>query len=152
MEATLEIPLPLRAEHHRLHEHLGAATREPGAIGAAAREVARLLHPHFEREEAFAMPPLALLARLARGERDDDMDAVVPLARRLKAELPAMLAEHQQIVQALDQLRSAARAGGRGEYERFADALVEHAQMEEAVLYPAAILVGEVLAREASMP
>ena len=57
-----------------------------------------------------------------------------------------MLAEHQQIGMALEKLRAAARAAGRGEYERFADALALHARTEEAVLYPAAILVGEVVA------
>jgi hypothetical protein len=75
------------------------------------------------------------------------MAEVLPMTRRLKAELPAMLAEHEQIVAALGKLRAAARASGLGEYERFAEALVLHAQTEEQVLYPAAILVGEHVAR-----
>src|SRR5512134_3752529 len=62
-----EIPKPLQAEHEELHASLVRATREPGAVGEAAREVARRLHPHFVREEQFALPPLALLAELARG-------------------------------------------------------------------------------------
>ena len=68
------------------------------------------------------------------------------MTQRLKAELPAMLAEHEQIVGALDKLRAAARESGLAEYERFADALVLHAQTEEQVLYPAAIVVGEYIA------
>jgi hypothetical protein len=146
MDNRFAIPAPLRAEHEELHTRLAAATREAGEIGQAAREVAQLLHPHFVREEEFAMPPLALLAPLARGEIRADMADVLPLTRQLKAELPAMLQEHQQIVAALDKLRAAARAAGRGEYERFAEALVLHAQTEELVLYPAAILVGELVA------
>lgn len=149
MDTDIDIPAPLRAEHHRLHERLGALVREPGAIGAAARELDQALEPHFRREEAFALPPLGLLPALARGERTDDMAAVLPLAQRLKAELPAMLAEHRQIVGALDKLRGAARAEGRDDVERFSEALAEHAMMEETVLYPAAILVGEVLERAA---
>lgn len=146
MDTRFEIPAPLRAEHEELHARLSAAAREPGAVGEAAREVARLLHPHFVREEEFALPPLALLAALARGERPAGMADVLPMTRRLKAELPAMLAEHQAIVGALEKLRSAARATGHAEHERFADALVLHAQTEETVLYPAAILVGELVA------
>ena len=142
-----EIPKPLQAEHEELHAMLVKATQEPGAVGEAAREVARLLHPHFVREEQFALPPLALLAELARGGVTPDMAEVLPMTQRLKAELPAMLAEHQQIVGALGKLRAAARASGLAEYERFADALVLHAQTEEQVLYPAAILVGEHVAR-----
>lgn len=41
-----EIPKPLQAEHEALHATLVKATKEPGAVGEAAREVARLLHPH----------------------------------------------------------------------------------------------------------
>jgi hypothetical protein len=146
MTHPFEIPAPLRAEHDALHEALGAATREPGLLGETAREVARALHPHFVREEAFAMPPLALLGALARGPVTPDMAPVVPMSRRLRDELPAMLAEHQQIVAALEKMRSAASAAGRADYVRFADALVLHAQTEELVLYPAAILVGDKVA------
>lgn len=148
MDNRLEIPAPLRAEHEELHARLAAATREPGAIGAAAREVARVLHPHFVREEEFALPPLALLAPLARGETPPHMAEVLSMTSRLKTELPAMLAEHGHIVGALEKLRDAARAAGRPEYERFADALVLHAQTEESVLYPAASLVGEFIAQK----
>jgi hypothetical protein len=109
--------------------------------------VARLLHPHFVREEEFALPPLTLLEKLAREGATREMAEVLPMTRRLKAELPQMLAEHKQIVGALDKLRDAARTAGRPEVERFAGALVLHAQTEEQVLYPAAILAGELVAR-----
>ena len=54
-----EIPGPLQVEHEELHERLVAATKAPGEVGAAAREVARVLHPHFVREEEFALPLVA---------------------------------------------------------------------------------------------
>ena len=147
METPIAIPAPLRAEHEELHATLAAATREPGPLGAAARGVARLLHPHFVREEEFALPPLGLLAEVASGRITPGMARVLPMTRRLKAELPAMLEEHRQIVGALEQLRAAGRAAQRPDVERFADALMLHAQTEELVLYPAAILVGEQVAR-----
>lgn len=142
-----EIPKPLQIEHQELHATLVKATNEPGAVGEAAREVARLLHPHFVREEEFALPPIALLADIALRGVTPQMAEVLPLTRRLRAELPAMLAEHERIVAALEKLRAAARGAERAEYERFADALVLHAQTEEQVLYPAAILVGEHVER-----
>jgi hypothetical protein len=61
--------------------------------------------------------------------------------------MPAMLGERKQIVAALEKLRTAARAVQHPEYERFAEALVVHAQTEEQVMYPAALLVGEQVAR-----
>jgi len=125
-----------------LHARLVQATKEPGAVGEAAREVARLLHPHFVREEEFALPPLALLAEIARSGVRPEMAEVLPMTRRLEAEVPAMLAEHARIVQALDNLRAAARVANQAEHERFAEALMLHAQSEELVLDPAAILIG----------
>lgn len=142
-----EIPKPLQIEHEELHATLVEATKAPGAVGEAAREVARLLHPHFVAEEEFALPPLGLLSALAAGGARPEMAEVLTMTRRLKAELPKMLAEHKQIVGALEKLRAAAHAAGRAEYERFADALILHAQTEEQVLYPAAILIGEHVAR-----
>jgi hypothetical protein len=143
---NLDIPAPLKVEHEALHDTLKQATREPGAVGDAAREVARLLHPHFVREEEFAMPPLGLLSALATGAPRADMAEVIDIGRRLEAELPAMLAEHGEIVRALSQLEAAARAAGLPQYEKFASDLTLHAQTEEQVLYPASILVGKYLA------
>ena len=150
-----EIPKPLQIEHQELHATLVKATQEPGTVGEAAREVARLLHPHFVREEEFALPPIALLADVALRGVTPQMAEVLPLTRRLKAELPAMLAEHEHIVAELAKLRAAARGSELAEYERFADALVLHAQTEEQVLYQAAILVGEyveLVLKEAAPP
>ena len=139
------IPHPLRMEHHELHEELARATREPGPVGEAARGVAKVLHPHFVREEEFAMPPLGALAALARGEKVADAATLIAQARRVADELPQMLAEHRQIVVALERLQEAAIAAGKPEHAHFAEKLKLHAQTEEEVLYPAAILVGRAL-------
>ena len=144
---TFEIPAPLKAEHDELHAQLVKATQAPGAVGEAAREVARLLHPHFVKEEQFALPALGLLADVVRGAVRAEMADVLPMTRKLKTELPSMFAEHRQIVVALDKLRAAAQAAGMPQYVGFADALKLHAETEELVLYPAAILLGEHLAR-----
>lgn len=143
---TFAIPVPLQKEHAQLHAMLVIATKEQDPIGEAAREVARLLHPHFVREEEYALPPLGLLNALARGEITPEMADVLPMTRRLKNELGTMLDEHRQIVGALEKLRSAAQHANRKEYEEFAAALIMHAQSEEEVFYPAAILVGEYVA------
>ena len=68
-------------------------------------------------------------------------------AEQLEAELPQMLAEHQTIVAALNRLSEAAARAGRSEIVAFAEALVEHARTEEEVMYPAAVLVGQVVRR-----
>jgi hypothetical protein len=71
------------------------------------------------------------------------MQAVLRLTDKLKADLDQMLAEHKAIVAALGNLFAAAKTAGKPEYAQFAEALMLHAQTEEEVTYPAAILVGE---------
>ena len=85
------------------------------------------------------------LVELARGEINAEMAAVLELTDRLEAELPEMLDEHRSIVEALNTLRDAAARAGHDDIVAFAEALVEHAQTEETVMYPAAILVGQVV-------
>lgn len=63
----------------------------------------------------------------------------------LKGELPRMLEEHKGIRAAVKALRAAAAAEQAPKYEKLADQLALHAQTEEEVLYPAAVLVGELL-------
>ena len=139
------IPEPLKREHDELHEQLRKATREGGAVGEAAKALANLMHPHFVKEDEYALPPLGLLPLLAEGSVTPDMTAVLKLTDTLKQELGEMLAEHKTIVAALQVLADAARRENKGEYVAFAEKLMLHAQTEEEVMYPAALLVGEYL-------
>ena len=107
--------------------------------------MAAVLHNHFLKEEEFALPPIGLLAPLARGEVDEEMRVVLVMTERLKAELPEMLREHQAVVAALEELSAAAQKEKLPEHARFAEKLMLHAKTEEEVLYPAAVLIGEYL-------
>jgi len=138
----IRIPEPLRAEHHELHAELAEATRAGGRTGEAAKAVARLMHAHFEKEEEYALPPLGLLPDLAGGKVEPAMAAVLKMTDRLEADLPAMLAEHRDIVTALGKLIDAANAEGKPAYVRFAEKLMAHARTEEDVSYPTALLIG----------
>jgi len=141
MEFT--IPPSLKVEHEKLHEALRSATKESGELGAAAVAVAELMHPHFLKEEEYALPPLGLLGDLAQGVVTPDMKDVLILTDKLKAELAQMLVEHHSIVAALEKLSAAAKDAGKTEYVEFVEALKLHAETEEEVTYPTAILIGE---------
>jgi hypothetical protein len=139
------IPDSLRAEHEEIHAALVRTTTEPGQVGVAARELAAVLHPHFVREEQIALPPLGLLAPLARGEFSPAMLDVLPLTDALRAELPGMLEEHKAIRAATVRLGEAARAEGNTAAARLAVQLALHAQSEEELFYPAAMLAGDLV-------
>ena len=139
------IPLPLKLEHEELHAQLVKATQAGGRVGDAAKAVAKVLHHHFVKEEEFALPPIGLLSLLARGKVDKQMLGVIVMTDRLKAELGEMLLEHKAVVTALKKLIAAAKKEKLPEHVRFAEKLMLHAQTEEEVLYPAAILIGDFL-------
>jgi hypothetical protein len=143
------IPASIRAEHEEIHAALVAATKAPGPVGAAARDLAALLDPHFVREEQIALPPLSLLAPLARGEWSPSMRDVLPMTDSLRSELPRMLEEHAAIRAATMRLRDVARAAGDTTVARFTEQLALHAQGEEEMFYPAAILVGDLVRERA---
>ncbi|HOE17131.1 MAG TPA: hemerythrin domain-containing protein [Syntrophorhabdaceae bacterium] len=138
-------PQPLKAEHEELHAELAKATKEKGKIGDAAKTVAEVLHPHFVKEEEYAMPPLGLLPIIGKGKASMEMREVLMMTDKLKAELKQMLKEHKAIVGALKRLAAIAKKEKKMEYARFAEKLMLHAKTEEEVLYPASILVGEYL-------
>ena len=93
------------------------------------------------------MPPLGLLDALAhdRPLTQQQVSKAIEMADRLRAEYDKMLEEHKQLDQALVDLAAAAREEGQVEALAFAEGLRLHAQNEEQVLYPAALLVGEYL-------
>ena len=141
----ITIPQSLQAEHHEIHEALAEATRAPGRVGAAAKELAAVLDPHFERENQIALPPLGLLAPLAAGQTPAGLQEALLMTDALRKELPRMLEEHKRIRAATEKLRIAAREEKAPAHEQLAVTLAAHAQTEEEVLYPAAILVGDII-------
>jgi hypothetical protein len=140
-----QIPSSMLTEHKELHTTLAEIIKLSGKTGAAAEAVAKLLHPHFIKEEEYALPVLGLLPLLARGAVTPDMQAAIALTDKLKNSLPEMLKEHQQVVAALETMIQAAREENHPKAVQFAEDLKLHAKTEEEILYPSAILVGEYL-------
>jgi hypothetical protein len=150
--AAIAIPAAMKNEHDAIHQQLVRATEAPGRTGEAARALAEVLHPHFVREEQIGLPPLGLLAPLARGEFTPEMTAVLPMTDSLRAELPRMLEEHKAIHAATVHLAKVARAESNAEVEDLTATLAAHAEAEEQLFYPAALLVGEIVRTRAAAP
>lgn len=145
--SKIQIPKSVQAEHEAIHSALVQATQATGRVGSAAKELAEVLHPHFVVEEQIALPPLGLLAPLTTGEHVPEtvLSEALAMSDALKSELPRMLEEHKKIRAAVEKLRLAARAEQGTRYEQLAEHLALHAQTEEEVLYPAAVLVGDII-------
>jgi hypothetical protein len=150
MRATM--PESLKAEHEELRAELTQAMRVEGRVGEVARALASLLHLHFGKEDENVLLGLGLLQTVAQGEITPALQDAVAMADALKAELPEMLAEHRKIGEELERLRQAAVAEGRPRIAHFAEKVRRHARLEEEVLYPAAIVLGEYLRLRLSPP
>jgi hypothetical protein len=152
---TPSVPKSVKAEHEELHVGLANATKAGGETADAARQLEQVLHPHFLKEEQYALPPLGLLPRLASGQVSADSPeakAAVEMADKLRAEYPQMLKEHGEVGAALQRLIAAAGRENKPEVAEWARRLMAHAKNEEEVLYPAAMLVGEYLKLKARLP
>lgn len=148
----LKVPQSIQIEHEELHEELAHALRAGGKTAEAARAVMRILQPHMAREEEFVAPGLALLGEVAAGRITPQMAALAPRIGALRGELSRMLAEHGQMVEALRRLMQAAVEEKQPGFARLAQRLISHAQQEEEILYPAAILVGDALKARLERP
>ena len=144
---TAQIPLSLQSDHEAIRATLKRAMREPGATGEAARAVMQLLDGHMLLEEKFAFRPLGLLRALARGETPAELAEALKLADGLRTEMPGLRAAHEQIASALRRLSQDAQAEGKSEYVSLAEQLLRHQRLEEEVIYPAALVVGELIRR-----
>jgi ubiquitin len=139
---SFDIPKPMKVEHDELHSNLARLTKAGGRTGEAAKSVAKVLDPHFTNENAYALPPLGLLVPLSQGKFECNMTEVLKMTDKLEAEMPTMLSEHKDIEAALKKLKDAATAETKPAGVQFAEHLAAHAQTEEEITYPTALLIG----------
>ncbi len=144
-QGAIAIPEPIRIEHDQLHEELAQALQAGGKTGEAARDVQQALAGHFEEENRLVMPLLGLLEPLAEQNVRGEMRTAIEMARQVERKLPSFLKEHEAIHEAVNRLERVAEEEGKSDIATFARRLRLHAQHEEVVLYPAAILVGRHL-------
>ena len=137
------IPAALRLDHDELRAVLVCATAEPGPIGKAAMRLAQLCLPHFEQEENIVFPVFGLLNELASGDVSPEMADLLPLIYAFHA--GQLGKEHQSIDAAIKALLQAARAEDCAQIVEFANKLQVHEQVEDAVIYPAVVLIGKYL-------
>jgi hypothetical protein len=142
---VFKIPRTMEIEHEELHSKLRKGTTEKGSIGRPAKKLATVMHPHFVKEEDFALPPPGLLPSLSKDKATPDMKDILLMTDKLKVELNQMLKEHEEILGALEKLAASAKKENKFEHLRFGEKLTLHAQTEEEIYYPTAMLVGEYM-------
>jgi len=151
-ERTFPIPMSLVQEHAEVTTALNAAAKLPGDTGAAARRVLALVAPHMKDEQRRIFPLLYVLPMLGDHGPEPWMADLLPLADRLRTDIATIRAAHAPIRNALDDLNLVAWSEGHQEYAFLALRIRQHIQMEEEILYPTALVVGDYLRLRLSPP
>lgn len=150
-QGKLEVPLALRIEHNQIREELARARQDGGAVGDAARTLDRIWTSHLTHTEAFVLPPLGVLRALTRGEAIPDAPQALAMATQFERDLPSLLEAHRALYDETKRFMDTANRERKPAFMDFARRLGLHLRLEEEVLYPSVLLVGQQLkARESS--
>ncbi len=117
----------------------------PGKTGSMAEAIARELRHHMDKEEAYALPLLGILKDEAEGKLSRaSAQRATKLYLKMKEEYPGMLRGHRELIKQLSRLKKVAAEEGHLTAVRFSEALEQHSQEEEDVMYPAALVAGRI--------
>lgn len=140
-----KIPKAIQHGHENLCSELEAIINEGGEIGKKAKILNEVMIPHFEKEEKYALPPLGLLLELSEGRWEIDKEEAIKMADNLHIKLAEMNQDHTKILKFLQELKYVSEAENNFQAKYFVRSLTLHIELEDQVLYPATILIGNYL-------
>lgn len=140
-----EVPSSIKEEHQYLLDKIYKISLFQDSTGRVAIKLNDLMQHHFKEEEDYALPPLGLLPLLSTGKLPEQSKEVIVLTEKLKSQLSHMSAEHQLIKAFMDELILVAAKENHPEIIEFEKEIHKHANTEEEILFPTAILIGEYL-------
>lgn len=140
-----EVPSSIKKEHESLLGQVHQITLFPDSTGLNAKKLEELMLHHFMEEENYVLPPLGLLPSLSNGQLPEQTNNILLLTEKLKSQMTHLSVEHQMIKAYMDELKQAAAKDNHPEVIEFEKELHKHANIEEEVLFPSAILIGEYL-------
>lgn len=140
-----EVPSSIRAEHQYLLDKIYKISLFQDSTGRVAIKLNELMQHHFNEEEDYVLPPLGLLPLLSTGKLPEQSKEVIVLTEKLKSQLSHMSAEHQLIKAFMAELILVASKENHPEIIEFEKEIHKHANTEEEILFPTAILIGEYL-------
>jgi len=145
VSGKIEIPLVILKDHQYFLEKLELATFYGDSTGFYARGLYEVMEFHFKEEEDYVLPLLGILPILAGGEFPENAGEIILLSEKSRKNSAVMLAEHQMITHFLGQMMLAAAREGHEELSGFDEALHKHSALEEEVLFPMVVVIGDYL-------
>ena len=138
-------PQPILNSHENLSYELKFIIDEGGNIAPKAQILYDVMSDHFEKEEKYALPPLSFLLALSKGDWEINSDEAIRMSDKLQTKLAELKEDHENIMKALEGLSSIAEAENNTNAKQFIKNLIIHAEIEDQVLYPTTILIGNYL-------
>ena len=146
----LSAPPSMEKEHEEIWRLLVRVQHLSGKTGSIAEKLAKDLKAHIDKEESLALPLLGILRDMADGKlRSGVAKRASLLGSKLEREYPGMLHGHKELYKSLERLKKVGAEEGHLTAVRFAEALEAHSREEEEVLYPAAIVAGQMASKQA---
>lgn len=144
-QGSLQVPQSIRHQHEQIISRLGHFAGHSGPVGDAASKALTVLKNHYAKEEAFVLPVLSLLPRLASGEISKDMEPAIAMAERTRAASAELQNEHIQITSLMNELVEAGKNVRNDELIRLATRIASQSLNDIEVVQPTTIIVGELL-------
>lgn len=146
-----EVPASIMKEHKQLLDQVQSFTLFQDSTGQVAKKLQELMRHHFQEEENYVLPPLGLLPTLANGELPEETGEIMLLTEKFKSQFDHTSAEHQLIKAFVDEMVQAARTEGHSEVLAFEIEIGKHAAIEDEILFPTTLLIGEYLKLKSGM-
>jgi hemerythrin superfamily protein len=139
---NFRIPEALKRGHDEARAELVRASTMHGQIGEEAGRVASFCLPHFEREEETVFPVFGLLRELAAGNVRPEMADVLPMISAFSEWRDSLGNDHLSVAPAIRRLLLAGYKEGNREIVEFTYCLRMHERLEEEVIFPTVLLIG----------
>jgi hypothetical protein len=144
-QSALQVPQSIRLQHQQIIDRLASLAKSNGPAAAPAQKALVFLKDHYAREEAFVLPPLSLLPRIAKGDIAKDMEPAIAMADRAKAAAADLQSDHIQITTLMNELIEAGRSTRNEELVRFATRVANQSLNDMEVAHPTTIVIGDYL-------
>jgi hemerythrin-like domain-containing protein len=146
----LSAPPSIEKEHEEIWRLLIQVQHLSGKTGSIAEKLSKDLKAHIDKEESLSLPLLGILRDIAEGKLKNGVAKRASLlGSKLEREYSGMLHGHKEMFTILERLKKVGAEEGHLTAVRFAEALEAHSKQEEEVLYPAAIVAGQMASKRA---
>jgi len=132
-------------EHEVLLEELDEVSRRTGRVGQIYSEVLGLFRSHLAEENETIVPLLKYYRERLEEYGNKDVEKLKLASERFENQFDKMVQEHREISRKLNQILEELKRNPDEDEMHLAQELIHHVELEEEILYPAALAAGDLI-------